>query len=73
MPLVFSIGNNRNCAKWSDVDVIIFLEMGSSGLSVEKMLSIKVFVFVLLWVGDVTWGNKDDEYIWSTDPQTGQY
>ena len=47
--------------------------MGSSGLSVEKMLSIKVFVFVLLWVGDVTWGNKDDEYIWSTDPQTGQY
>ena len=47
--------------------------MGSSGLSVEKMLSIKVFGFVLLWVGDVIWGSKDDEYIWSTDPQTGQY
>ena len=39
--------------------------MGPSGLSVEKMLSSRVFDFVLIWVGDVIWVSKDDEYIWS--------
>ena len=37
--------------------------MGSSGLSVEKMLSIRAFDFVLMQVGDVIRGSKDDEYI----------
>ena len=37
--------------------------MVSSGLSVEKMLCIRVFYFVSIWVGDVIWGSKDDEYI----------
>ena len=41
----------------------MFPEMGSSGLSVEKMLSIRVFDFVLIQVGDVVLGSKDDEYI----------
>ena len=38
--------------------------MGSPGLSVEKILSIRVFEFVLIQVVDVIWGIKDDEYIW---------
>ena len=47
-----------------DIDVIMFPEMmGSSGVSVEKMLSIRVFDFVLMQVGDVIRGSKDDEYI----------
>ena len=65
LPLVFCIGNNRNCARWSDVDVSMLPEMGSSGLSVEKMLSIRLLDFVPIWVGDVIWGSKNDEYIWS--------
>ena len=39
--------------------------MGSTGLSVEKMFSIRVFDFVPIWVGDVIWGSKNDEYLWS--------
>ena len=65
LPLVFCTGNNTNCARWSDIDVIILPKMGPSGLSVEKMLSSRVFDFVLIWVGDVIWVSKDDEYIWS--------
>ena len=65
LPLVFCTGNNTNCARWSDIDVIILPKMGPSGLSVEKMLSSRVFDFVLIWVGDVIWVSKDDDYIWS--------
>ena len=44
---------NRDCAKSSDIDVIMFLEMGSLRLSVEKMLCIRVFDFALIQEGDV--------------------
>ena len=36
LPLVFSFGNNRNCAKLSKTDTIMLPGMGSSGQSVEK-------------------------------------
>ena len=58
--MVFSIGNNSNCAKWSDVDEIMFSEMGSSGLSVEEVLSIRVFDFVAIQAGHVIWESEDD-------------
>ena len=45
------------------MDVMMFPEIDSSELSVEKMLSIRVFDFVLIRVGDITGGSKDDEYI----------
>ena len=41
----------------------MFPEIGSSGLAVEKILFIRVFDFVLIRVGDVIRGSKDDEYI----------
>ena len=47
------------------VNVIMFPQLGSSGLSVEKILSITVYDFVAIRVGDIIWGSKDDEYIWS--------
>lgn len=62
--MVFSIRNNRSCAKQSGINVIVFPEIGSSGLSVETMLSARAFDFVPIWVSDVIWGNKDDEYTW---------
>ena len=63
MCLVFSTGNNRTSAKWLDID-LMFSEMGSFGILVKKRLSIRVFYFVFLQVGDVIWESKDDEYIW---------
>ena len=61
LPLVFSVGNIMNCAKWWDIDVIMFPDINSSELSVEKILSIRVFDFVLMRVGDVIRGSKDDD------------
>ena len=60
MCLVFSTGNNRTSAKWLDID-LMFSEMGSFGILVKKKLSIRVFYFVFLQVGDVIWESKDDE------------
>ena len=44
--------------------------MSSSGLSVRKMLYIRVFYSVHTRVGDVIWGSNDEN---TSDPETGQY
>ena len=63
--LNWSIGRNRNWAKWSEIDVTMFPEIGFSDMSVEKILSIRVLVHEVIQVGDVIWGTKEVVYIWS--------
>ena len=59
------IGRNRNWAKWSEIDVTMFLEISFSDMSVEKVLSIRVPECEVIRVGDVIWGTKEFEYFWS--------
>ena len=49
----------------------MFPEINSAGLSVEKMLSIRVFDFVLIRVSDVLF--KEVRMMNTSDPETGQY
>ena len=65
LALNWSIGRNRNWAKWSGIDVTMFPETGFSDTSVEKILSIRVLVHEVIQVGDVIWGTKEVAYIWS--------
>ena len=65
LALNWSIGRNRNWAKWSGIDVTMFPETGFSDTSVEKILSIRVLVHEVIQVGDVIWGTKEVVYIWS--------
>ena len=63
--LSWSIGRNRNWAKWSEIDVTMFPEIAFSDMAVEKILSIRVLECEVIRVGDVIWGTKEAEYIWS--------
>ena len=60
--LSWSIGRNRNWAKWSEIDVTMFPEIAFSDMSVEKILSIRVLECEVIRVGDVIWGAKEAEY-----------
>ena len=62
--LNWSIGRNRNWAKWLEIDVTMFPKITFSDMSVEKILSIWVLERELIRVGDVIWGTKEVEYIW---------
>ena len=52
-------------AKWSQSHVTMFPEIAFSDMSVEKKLSIRVLECEVIRVGDVIWGTKKFEYIWS--------
>ena len=52
-------------AKWSQIHVTMFPEIAFSDMSVEKKLSIRVLECEVIRVGDVIWGTKKFEYIWS--------
>ena len=61
----WSIDRNRNWAKWSEFDVIMFPEIVFSDMSVKKILSIRVLECEVIQVGGVIWRTKEAEYIWS--------